>query len=92
MSYSPATATNCSMSWCPAGPEVPAELQDKLQGAAFAIWTTTPWTVPANAAVAVNADLQYVLVEAEVSHRWHTLAHRMQGSVFQGGCLPVVAV
>ena len=27
------------------------------------IWTTTPWTIPANRAVAVNADVQYVLVE-----------------------------
>ena len=27
------------------------------------IWTTTPWTLPANSAVAVNEDVQYVLVE-----------------------------
>ena len=26
------------------------------------IWTTTPWTLPANEAVALNADLEYVLV------------------------------
>ena len=45
---------------------MPSHLQEGLQGAALAIWTTTPWTIPANAAVAVNADLQYVLVEAEV--------------------------
>ena len=50
----------------PAGPDVPPQLQEGLQGAALAIWTTTPWTIPANAAVAVNADLQYVLVEAQV--------------------------
>ena len=31
--------------------------------AAFAIWTTTPWTIPANLAVAVNADLDYAIVE-----------------------------
>ncbi|KAB1213992.1 Isoleucine--tRNA ligase [Morella rubra] len=29
----------------------------------LAIWTTTPWTIPANAAVAVNAKLQYAIVE-----------------------------
>jgi isoleucyl-tRNA synthetase len=29
-----------------------------------AIWTTTPWTLPANQAVALNAALRYVLVEA----------------------------
>jgi isoleucyl-tRNA synthetase len=28
------------------------------------IWTTTPWTLPANQAVAVNAELDYVLVSA----------------------------
>lgn len=27
-----------------------------------AIWTTTPWTIPANMAVSLNADLEYVLV------------------------------
>ncbi|WP_017317338.1 isoleucine--tRNA ligase [Mastigocladopsis repens] len=28
-----------------------------------AIWTTTPWTIPANLAVAVNPDLNYAVVE-----------------------------
>ncbi|MGN1356807.1 MAG: isoleucine--tRNA ligase [Succinivibrionaceae bacterium] len=27
------------------------------------IWTTTPWTLPANRAVCLNADLEYVLVQ-----------------------------
>ncbi|MBW6477307.1 MAG: isoleucine--tRNA ligase [Chromatiales bacterium] len=29
------------------------------------IWTTTPWTLPANQAVALNADLEYALVQCE---------------------------
>jgi len=29
------------------------------------IWTTTPWTIPANVAVAVDKDLEYVLVEGQ---------------------------
>jgi len=29
-----------------------------------AVWTTTPWTIPANLAVAVNPDLTYAVVEA----------------------------
>ena len=29
------------------------------------IWTTTPWTLPANEAVALNADLDYVLVRGD---------------------------
>lgn len=28
------------------------------------IWTTTPWTLPANQAVAINPELEYALVEA----------------------------
>lgn len=28
-------------------------------------WTTTPWTLPGNTALAVNADAEYVLVEGE---------------------------
>jgi isoleucyl-tRNA synthetase len=31
------------------------------------IWTTTPWTLPANQAVALNAGLEYVLVQCEGS-------------------------
>jgi isoleucyl-tRNA synthetase len=34
--------------------------------AGIPIWTTTPWTLPANEAVALNAELDYVLV----SGRW----------------------
>jgi isoleucyl-tRNA synthetase len=30
---------------------------------AFAIWTTTPWTIPSNLAIAVHPDAEYVLVE-----------------------------
>ncbi|HET7306538.1 MAG TPA: isoleucine--tRNA ligase [Gammaproteobacteria bacterium] len=30
------------------------------------IWTTTPWTLPANQAVALNAELDYVLVEVDL--------------------------
>ncbi len=28
----------------------------------FVVWTTTPWTLPANLAIAVNPDVQYALV------------------------------
>lgn len=29
------------------------------------IWTTTPWTIPANLAISVNADLTYALVKTD---------------------------
>jgi isoleucyl-tRNA synthetase len=34
-------------------------------GEAFAIWTTTPWTLPANVAATVNPDAEYVWVELD---------------------------
>ena len=34
-----------------------------LAGSAFLAWTTTPWTLPANVAVAVNPTAEYVLAE-----------------------------
>lgn len=45
------------------GPNVGDELRGQMEGCAFAVWTTTPWTMPANLAVAVNDKLDYVLVE-----------------------------
>ena len=32
------------------------------------IWTTTPWTLPANQAVALHPDLEYVLVQCDGQH------------------------
>ncbi len=32
-------------------------------GASLLVWTTTPWTLPANVAVAAGADIDYVTVE-----------------------------
>jgi len=39
----------------------------KLDGITMraAIWTTTPWTIPANKAIAVNAKMEYCVVEIE---------------------------
>ena len=31
----------------------------------FTIWTTTPWTLPANLAIAVHADYRYAVVEVD---------------------------
>lgn len=40
---------------------------------AVAIWTTTPWTLPANQAVALHPDLTYVIVEYEHEGRHEAL-------------------
>ena len=39
------------------------ELEEYLPNLSVAIWTTTPWTIPGNLAVAVNSDLEYAVVE-----------------------------
>ncbi|WP_273428560.1 isoleucine--tRNA ligase [Marinobacter sp.] len=40
---------------------------DSGEGAvSVVIWTTTPWTIPANQAVSLNAELQYALVQADL--------------------------
>ena len=36
----------------------------KLDGALALIWTTTPWTLPSNLALAVHPDVDYVVVSA----------------------------
>ncbi|KAH0899842.1 hypothetical protein HID58_049410 [Brassica napus] len=42
-------------------------LEEFMPNICLAVWTTTPWTIPANAAVAVNAKLQYSVVEVQSS-------------------------
>ncbi|OPX11275.1 isoleucine--tRNA ligase [Mycobacterium sp. AT1] len=44
-----------------------------LAGAHLLVWTTTPWTLPSNQAVAVNPDVTYVQVEG-VDDRRYVLA------------------
>ncbi|KHO26463.1 isoleucine--tRNA ligase [Mycolicibacterium setense] len=41
-----------------------------LKGAHLLIWTTTPWTLPSNQAVAVNPDIDYVLVQGSDGRRY----------------------
>lgn len=37
-----------------------------LQDAGIVIWTTTPWTIPANQAVCLHEDIDYVLVSGTI--------------------------
>ena len=45
------------------GLELPTETDALRQALQVAIWTTTPWTLPANLAVSVNERLDYALVD-----------------------------
>ncbi|KAJ5698078.1 hypothetical protein N7462_000083 [Penicillium macrosclerotiorum] len=49
--------------------KIPSHLtEDPLlnsNGVSAVIWTTTPWTLPANAAIAVSESLEYAIVQSE---------------------------
>jgi isoleucyl-tRNA synthetase len=45
-------------------PVLSAQAQD-LVGASVVIWTTTPWTMPGNRAIAAGADFDYALVHVD---------------------------
>ena len=36
---------------------------------AIVIWTTTPWTLPGNRAIAFGADIDYVVAEVALARR-----------------------
>jgi isoleucyl-tRNA synthetase len=36
-----------------------------MRGAAVVIWTTTPWTMPGNRAIAYSADLEYAVIQVD---------------------------
>ncbi|XRA97643.1 isoleucyl-tRNA synthetase [Pycnococcus provasolii] len=42
---------------------LPSEVRDVANELAFVVWTTTPWTMPGNAGVAVNGDLTYAVLD-----------------------------
>jgi isoleucyl-tRNA synthetase len=42
----------------------------ELNGVQALIWTTTPWTVPSNLALAVHPDVDYVVVQAPNGNRY----------------------
>jgi isoleucyl-tRNA synthetase len=54
------------------------------EGRSFAVWTTTPWTVPSNTALAVRHDLTYAEVEWE--GRRVVLAEARVEPLFGEGC------
>jgi isoleucyl-tRNA synthetase len=51
--------------------DLPAQAQSNPLS--VVIWTTTPWTLPANQAVCLNAELEYALVDCEIENGRETL-------------------
>jgi isoleucyl-tRNA synthetase len=59
------------------GSEVFARLKQSVPGGAplsLIIWTTTPWTLPANQAVAVHAQLIYTIIKLKKTDRYVMIA------------------
>jgi isoleucyl-tRNA synthetase len=52
----------------------PATKFKSLSNASFLAWTTTPWTLPSNLALAVGADIQYVHVREVATGKEYILA------------------
>src|SRR6201999_3880742 len=52
----------------------------ELVGAHAVIWTTTPWTIPVNQALAYGPDVQYVLYEVRVADEF--VDHDKSGEPF----------
>nr|WP_155908281.1 MULTISPECIES: isoleucine--tRNA ligase [unclassified Mycolicibacterium] len=65
-----------------AGPE--------LAGAHLLVWTTTPWTLPSNQAVAVNPEVTYVQVVGPDEHRYILAEPRLAAYTREFGEEPVV--
>jgi isoleucyl-tRNA synthetase len=68
-------------------------------GTSLLVWTTTPWTLPANVAVAVGAEVEYVTVERPLKEdpegvnpgsEHLILAEALLGKVFPGEDVKVV--
>ncbi len=49
--------------WVDVEKENPVEVPDTLMGASIVIWTTTPWTIPGNRAIAFSPRIAYGLYE-----------------------------
>ncbi len=61
----------------------------KLDSAKFVIWTTTPWTIPGNRAIAYGPDIQYVVLDVKATSEdsqveigsQYVLAHELHESL-----------
>ncbi len=54
------------------------------------IWTTTPWTLPGNVAVAFSSKIKYVLVKNRKGQEQYILARTKLDSIFQKGDYQII--
>ena len=64
--------------------------EGELAGAHLLVWTTTPWTLPSNQAVAVNPDVTYVEVRGAEGRRYLLAEARLAAYARELGEEPTV--
>lgn len=64
-------------------PSLTIKLKSEKSNRFFLAWTTTPWTLPANLALAASPDLDYVEVEDAASKEHFVLAEARLGAYFK---------
>jgi isoleucyl-tRNA synthetase len=62
---------------------------EELRGAYAVIWTTTPWTIPVNQAIAYGADVAYELLNANDGNKY-LVAHELRDEFLARSGLQVV--
>lgn len=55
----------------------------KVENLSIPIWTTTPWTLPANEAVCLHPELKYVLVKCGSHNEHYIILEDLLGAVMQ---------
>jgi isoleucyl-tRNA synthetase len=55
----------------------------ELVGAHAVIWTTTPWTIPVNQALAYGPEVEYVVFQEMESGRRYLIAEQLEDAFFQ---------
>ena len=55
----------------------------KYKGNYIIIWTTTPWTLPANLAIAVNPNIYYILVKDHESNKNYIFAENLLFNIWK---------
>ena len=58
---------------------------DGTENSYFLAWTTTPWTLPSNLALAVGPDIDYVEVSDEADGAHYYLAKNLLGKYWKDG-------
>jgi len=64
---------------------VPRDASPLLAGADLLVWTTTPWTLVSNTAVAVHPDETYIVARRADAHDSVVVAEQLMARVLDGG-------